>query len=90
MRVWRCPDCGQFIGTHQVHSIGYGCNPPWLPREFNFYPTIPTPPPGYESSRTAQLCPVCKGRGEYKKDEGKGVGSVNQCHGCSGKGWVAV
>lgn len=29
----------------------------------------------------AQLCPVCKGTGDYRG---------GKCHGCQGKGWVEV
>jgi hypothetical protein len=29
----------------------------------------------------AEICPVCKGTGKYKR---------KKCHGCNGKGWVEI
>ncbi len=52
--------------------------------------------PGHEQRPgRAQLCPVCKGSGNLwtvGPDAVSGnVGNVSRrCHGCDGKGWVAV
>jgi len=39
----------------------------------------------------AQLCPVCLGKGKIKNTTpGWFYGKEQTCHGCDGKGWVAV
>ena len=42
----------------------------------------------------AVICPVCDGRGEIKEATIEGVVTTKittrLCHGCGGKGWVAV
>jgi DnaJ-class molecular chaperone len=35
----------------------------------------------------AQLCPVCGGRGSFKKLDAEGE---IKCHGCGGAGWITV
>lgn len=38
----------------------------------------------------AVICPVCNGKGQFNSDSiGTGV-NLKTCHGCGGKGWVAV
>lgn len=57
--------------------------PPWQP----FAPCIP--PQVFTTTRkTAQLCPVCKGKG--KLATGRIGPEMRKCHGCSGKGWVVA
>lgn len=42
----------------------------------------------------AELCPVCKGSGKYKKYfttfSTGAIYTEMTCHGCGGKGWVVV
>jgi len=40
----------------------------------------------------AEICPVCKGKGEINKTDVKSelYQGVKKCHGCDGDGWVEV
>ena len=49
----------------------------------------------YQVENKADLCPVCKGTGEYTEYiECEGtifkVSTKRTCHGCGGKGWVVI
>jgi DnaJ-class molecular chaperone len=38
----------------------------------------------------AELCPVCGGLGKVAADMHSTDAADQECHGCSGKGWVTV
>jgi len=38
----------------------------------------------------AELCPVCKGKGQLPFEETSSVNMMRPCHGCGGGGWVEV
>ena len=45
----------------------------------------------YKIENKADLCPVCRGTGKYKKITNYGSCTTEYertCHGCDGKGWV--
>ena len=39
---------------------------------------------------TAQLCPVCMGKGKLPPERGESDEPAKTCHGCCGRGWVEV
>jgi hypothetical protein len=100
----QCWRCGQWVGSHQVHEIGMGCNPPsgpfrpfpapWDdPRPYGPLtpplPVLPTAPP---AQPTAHRCPLCLGTG-YVDGHCHPVArdkadGLPKCHGCDGKGVV--
>ena len=73
MNGYICNLCGQWVD----HLCGHSCVGDTSHPVCN-HPVYPYYLP---NRNKADLCPVCKGSGKYKK---KG------CHGCLGKGWVTV
>ncbi len=37
-----------------------------------------------------EICPVCRGTGNYEEAENTTVKTMKVCHGCGGKGWIQV